>query len=183
MNSRHPALCAVLSPRGRNGRERPGQAFPAGRACAPRRLPPLLTLICLLGAFLLAGCGKKGFPQPQDVSQMFSWKEVDAKAVGDCLAFTGALEGEYRNFDGIRLEISRLNGPEDCPGCPFVPQEVTELSAREAGFDRESGEIAFSYCPQRALAYRWRLAAVSLHTRLPHAAMPDRLLVVTPWKH
>ncbi|MDR2573759.1 MAG: hypothetical protein LBC94_05355 [Desulfovibrio sp.] len=155
----------------------------------PRAFSPLQTRrillfagFSLLLALLPAGCGKKGFPQPQDTSQKFSWKEVDAKAVGDCLAFTGSFEGEYRNFDGIRLEISRLNGPEDCPGCPFIPQEVTELSAREAGFDRKNGAIAFSYCPQRASAYRWRLAAISVFTRLPHADMTDRLLVLKSWK-
>ena len=100
--------------------------------------------------------------------------------MGNCLAFTGSFEGEYRNFDGIRLEISRLNGPEDCPGCPFVPQEITELSVTDTGFDRKNGTIAFSYCPQKAAAYRWRLAGISVFNRLPHATMVDRLLVVKP---
>lgn len=136
-----------------------------------------LGLLCLLET---AGCGKTGYPQPQDESRSFRWKESDAKAVGDCLAFTGSFEGQYQNFDGIRLEIARLNGPEDCPGCPFVPQEVTELSPGEAGFDRQNGTIAFSYCPQKAKAYRWRMAAISIFNRLPHATMTDRLIVVRP---
>ena len=134
-----------------------------------------LGLLCLL---LLAGCGKTGFPQPQDPSKSFHWTEVEAKIVGNCSAFTGSFEGEYRNFDGIRLEIARLNGPEDCPGCPFVPQEVAELSPNDAGFDRKAGAIAFSYCPQKAAAYRWRLAGISIFNRLPHTTMSDRLLVV-----
>lgn len=140
----------------------------------------LLAAVCLLSLFLLAGCGKKGFPQPQDTSKSFTWKEVNAKAVGNCLAFTGSFDGAFKNFDGIRLEIARLNGPEDCPGCPFVPQEITEISVRDTGFDRKNGTIAFSYCPQKAAAYRWRLAAISVFNRLPHATMVDRLLVVKP---
>lgn len=144
------------------------------------RLALLLTILCVLASLLCAACGKTGYPQPQDRSKSFQWKEVTAKAVGDCLAFTGTFEGEYRNFDGLRLELARLDGPEDCPGCPFVPQEITELSPRESGFDRKNGSVAFSYCPQKAPAYRWRLAAISVFNRLPHATMIDRLLVVTP---
>lgn len=137
-------------------------------------LLPLLAIFCLL---LPAGCGKKGFPQPQDTSKNFHWQNVEARLVGNCLAFTGTFEGEYRNFDGLRLEIARLNGVEDCPGCPFVPQEVVEFSPKDAGFDRKTGAIAFSYCPQKAAAYRWRLAGISIFNRLPHATMTDRLLV------
>ena len=134
--------------------------------------------LCLLSLLALSGCGKKGFPQPQDPSKNFSWKEVDAKIVGNCLAFTGSFEGAHRNFDGIRLEIARLNGPEDCPGCPFVAQEVHEFSPAEAGFNPKDGTIAFSYCPRKSKAYRWKLAAMSIFNRLPHAVMVERLLVV-----
>lgn len=142
-----------------------------------------IVLALLLLCFVIAGiqgCGKKGFPQPQDASKSFTWKEVEAKAVGNCLAFTGSFEGAYENFDGIRLEIAPLNGPDDCPGCPFVPKEVTEISPRDAGFDRKTGTVAFSYCPQKGNAYRWRLAGISIFNRLPHAVMIDRLIVVSP---
>ena len=137
----------------------------------------VLATLCLFSAFLLAACGKTGYPLPPDSSRNFTWEKVEAKAVGNCLAFTGSFEGQYQNFDGIRLELSRINGPDDCPGCPFVPQEVTEISPRDAGFNRQKGTIAFSYCPQKAPAYRWRLAAISIFNRLPHATMTDRLLV------
>lgn len=140
--------------------------------------PVLPALLCLLCLFLQAGCGKTGYPKPQDPSRSFRWQEVDAKVVGNCLAFTGSFEGAFQNVDGIRLEIARLDGPEDCPGCPFVPQEVAELSPRDAGFDSNTGAIAFSYCPRKAAAYRWRLAGISIFNRLPHATMVDRLLVV-----
>ena len=134
--------------------------------------------LCLLPLLALSACGKKGFPQPQDPSKNFSWKEVNATAVGNCLAFTGSFEGEYKHLDGIRLEVARLNGPEDCPGCPFVAQEVHEFSPAEAGFNPKDGTIAFSYCPRKSKAYRWKIAAMSIFNRLPHAVMVERLLVV-----
>lgn len=137
--------------------------------------------LALASALLFsAGCGKSGMPQPQDSSKNFTWETVDAEPAGKCLAFSGKLGGAYRYFDGIRLEIDALSGPEDCPGCPFVPSEVTELSPGEAGFNPKDGTIAFSYCPQPGKAYRWRLAGISVFNRLPHASMTDRLLVVTP---
>ena len=149
----------------------------ATRDIQPLRLAFIagLSLLCL---FLLASCGKKGFPQPHDTSKNFQWKETEAKVVGNCLAFTGSFEGEYQNFDGIRLEIARLSGPDDCPGCPFVSQEIMDLSPKDAGFDSNAGTIAFSYCPQKAAAYRWRLVGINIFNRLPHATMNDRLLVV-----
>ena len=134
--------------------------------------------VCSLG--LLHGCGKTGMPVPRDQSKNFAWDEVDAKMVGACIAFTGNFKGAYENFDGIRLELDAIAGPDDCPGCPFVPDEVTEISPKEAGFNIEDGSVAFSYCPRKAEAYRWRLAGISIYNRLPHATMIDRMLVAAP---
>lgn len=140
--------------------------------------------IAVLSAFLLVlsllnGCGKAGMPVPRDESRSFAWESTEASMAGRCIAFTGKLSGAYRYFDGVRLEIATLNGPEDCPGCPFVPGEVTELSIRDVGFDSRDGSIAFSYCPQTANAYRWRLAAISVFSRMPHATMTDRFLIAS----
>lgn len=141
-----------------------------------------MSLLCIGLALLLApgGCGKGGMPQPVDTSRNFSWKEVDAAPAGGCLAFTGSFEGAYENFAGLRVEIAALAGPEDCPGCPFVPDKVVEISAAMAGFDPQKGSIGFSYCPRKSPAYRWRLAGINKYSRLPHADMTDRLLVVEP---
>jgi len=143
---------------------------------------PFLLVCGLLGMlfFGVSGCGKKGFPEPKDASRSFFWKEINAKLVGNCLAFTGSFEGAYENFDGIRLEVAPLQDLDDCPGCPFVPKEVSELSPRETGFNRKDGSVAFSYCPQPGNAYRWRLAGISRFNRLPHATMSDRILMVNP---
>lgn len=147
-------------------------------ALKPAALCLVLALVLPL-ALASAGCGRSGMPQPADKSKSFAWQEVSAKAAGDCLAFTGILSGAYEYFDGIRLEIAGISGPDDCPGCPFAPDEITELSAKDAGFNRADGSVGFSYCPRKANAYRWRMAGISRYNRLPHATMTDRLLIVT----
>lgn len=137
-----------------------------------------LIALVLLAAYFLSGCGKSGYPLPRDESRSFAWQEVEAKPAGRCVAFTGSLSGAYQYLDGVRLELAPVNGPEDCPGCPFVPEEVTELTVRDVAFNRQDGTMAFSYCPTPAKAYRWRLAGISVFNRLPHATMTDRLLVM-----
>lgn len=132
---------------------------------------------CLVLLYSLAGCGKAGMPVPKGESRSFAWESTEAAMAGRCIAFRAQLSGAYRYFDGVRLEIATLQGPEDCPGCPFVPTEVTELSTRDVGFNPNDGSIGFSYCPQTANAYRWRLAAISVFNRMPHATMTDRFLV------
>lgn len=138
------------------------------------------TAAAFLGAVLIlsaAACGKSGYPQPADGSKSFAWEAVDAKMAGPCIAFTATLSGQHRYFDGVRLELEGLSGPDDCPGCPFVPGEVTEFSAKDAGYNPDTGNIAFTYCPRPAQAYRWRLAGISVYSRLPHAVMNDRMLI------
>lgn len=141
-------------------------------------LSVLLVAACLVTVYLLGGCGKTGYPVPPENSRAFVWKEVNAKMAGRCIAFSGSLEGAYENFDGVRVELDILSGPEDCPGCPFTAEETAEISPSKAGFSRATGTVGFSYCPQKAPAYRWRLAGISRYSRMPHATMNDRLLVV-----
>ena len=136
--------------------------------------------LCLI--IMLHGCGKSGPPVPPDKSRTFVWKENNAEAAGTCIAFTGSFSGAYRHFNGIRLELQALKSINDCPGCPFTPDEVVELSPRETGFNPDDGSVAFSYCPRKpAPVYRWRMAGISEYSRMPHAVMVgDRLLVITP---
>jgi hypothetical protein len=127
----------------------------------------VLCLILCLPA--LTACGKKGPPEPRDSSKTFRWAEVNADMNGPCLGFSGSLEGAYGNLDSVRMELAPVNGPEDCPGCPFVPRETALFSPSEADFNPGTGELAFAYCPAPAMAYRWRLIGISIYTSLPHA--------------
>ena len=160
-------LCAANCP---PPRAVPGTVLPL--ANGKTRLASFFLLCCLL---LVSACGKKGPPEPRDSSKTFRWAEVNADMAGPCLGFSGSLEGAYGNLDGIRIELSPVNGPEDCPGCPFVPREIALFSPSDAGFDPRSGEIAFTYCPVPAMAYRWRLIGMSIYTSLPHAVSPVKM--------
>ena len=122
----------------------------------------------LLALVLLPGCGKKDMPVPNDPARNFSWEQVDASKSGNCLALSGKFTGAYENLDSLRLELAPVSGPEDCPGCPFVPKEILYFSRSEAGFNQDTGAIGFSYCPKPAAAYRWRLTGISIFNRLPH---------------
>ncbi len=141
-----------------------------------RAATPLLLLFCL---FLASACGKEGLPQPQDASRTFSWEEVNAKPTGNCLTFTGKLTGAYDHFNGIRLETAPVNGPDDCPGCPFVPKEIVAFTPAQSGFNPDTGEIVLAYCPQPALSHRWRIIGVDVYNSLPHAVSTVRLTVMT----
>lgn len=136
----------------------------------------------LCAAVLFSACGKTGNPAPPDKSRFFAWEETNAEPAGQCIAFTGSFSGAYKHFNGIRLELQSLTSLEDCPGCPFTPDEVAELSPRETGFNPDTGTVAFSYCPRKpAPVYRWSMAGMSKYSRMPHAIMVgDRLLVLEP---
>jgi hypothetical protein len=136
-----------------------------------------LLLCCLLAP---TACGKKDPPEPRDSSKTFRWTAVNAEITGPCLGFSGALEGAHGNLNSVRLELAAVNGPEDCPGCPFVPREITQFSPSEAGFDPAGGEVAFAYCPAPAMAYRWRLIGINIYTSLPHAVSPVKMTANMP---
>ena len=147
------------------------------------RLAPLAVLCALaLCAAAMGGCGKTGSPVPPDKLRTFSWQESNAEPAGKCIAFTGAFSGAYKHFNGIRLELQALRNLEDCPGCPFTPDETVELSPKDAGFNPNDGSVAFSYCPRRsAPVYRWSMAGINEYISMQHAAMlTDRLLVLEP---
>ena len=141
--------------------------------------------LCLLPLCLIAvlnACGKTGNPTPPHSARSFTWAASNAEGVGACIDFTGSFSGAHRHFNGIRLELQALTGINDCPGCPFTPNEVVELSPKDAGFNLDDGSVAFSYCPRKsAPVYRWRMVGISEYNRMPHAVMvSDRLLVITP---
>ena len=113
--------------------------------CTRSALPHLAALF-LFRVLVTVACGKKGDPEPRDPSKSFSWAETSATMAGKCLAFTGKLQGAYGNLDEVRLELSAVGGPDDCPGCPFVPREVYTYSPQDVGFSARDGSIGFSYC-------------------------------------
>lgn len=145
---------------------------------------PTVFCFLLLGLciFVLAatGCGKKGDPEPKDPQKAFAWKEVSMSSVNYCLNFSGTLDGAYGNLDYIRLDLAAVDGPEDCPGCPFVPGETHTMSPEQVQFNSKAGTVNFTYCPLRAQAYRWQVSGVNVYRSLPHAVTQEGLLVLMP---
>ena len=142
------------------------------------RALPGRVLVLFIFCLMTLSCGKPGMPVPKDPSRNFTWKDIIAAPVNNCISFSGTIEGAYRNLEGVRLELAPVNGPEDCPGCPFVPKEILDFTRNEVGLNMETGEFGFSYCPGKAKAYRWRLAGVNSYNRLPHALTSVQLLLM-----
>ena len=135
--------------------------------------------IALLGVAILAtGCGKTGMPKPKDGSESFEITSTEATPSKNCLTISGLVTGAFRNLDALRLEVSAINGPEDCPGCPFVPSEVEQLSRKDINLNLEDGSFGFTYCPQKAPAYRWRVAGISKYNTIPNSVTFDKMVIM-----
>ncbi len=96
------------------------------------------------------------------------------------LILQGAISGNINNVESIRLDLAPVNGPEDCPGCPFNPREYAEFSAADIQLDTQSGRFAFSHCPGiSALSYRWRLVGKNAYSGLPYVLTNPRMTVMS----
>ncbi len=144
--------------------------------------PHIRTMCCcvFLFALALAGCGKMGDPKPVKSPEMFDFAASSASGTeNNCLIVQGTVNGKIANVETLVLELSPVNGPEDCPGCPFNPREYAEFSASDAQLDDESGRFAFSYCPVTpAPMYRWRLTGKNVYHGLPYVLTNPRVTVM-----
>lgn len=144
---------------------------------------PLLPLLLMLGlalALTLAGCGKKGMPQPKDKAELFSWKSASATGTSNnCLAVQGELQGNVSNVEAIFLELQTMDSAESCPGCPFTPNETTSYAPQVTGGADSKARLSITYCPQRkASVYRWRLVGRSVYAVFPHELSPVQTVVM-----
>ncbi len=140
-----------------------------------------IAICCLFFALALitAGCGKIGNPRPVKSQETFDFSSFSASGAGNCLVIQGAVSGNAANLEYLGLELSPVNGPEDCPGCPFNPREYAEFGASDAQLDAQSGRFAFSYCPDiSAPTYRWRLVGKNVYHGLPYVLTNPRLVVM-----
>ncbi|UZP68299.1 hypothetical protein N1030_04785 [Desulfovibrio mangrovi] len=129
-------------------------------------------LVALLAATpLIAGCGKKGWPQPRNTNDTFKWIRASAAPANEeCIRFEAELNGNLRNIEYIALELQTAGSAEDCPTCPFNPNERMEYLPEELGITSQQGAFSRLYCPKRkSSAYRWRFVGVNVHGTLEHA--------------
>ncbi len=135
----------------------------------------LLLLLAALALSLLAGCGKRGWPQPKNKDGAFKWQRAMAQPEGGCLRIDAALEGNLRNVDYIALELQTAGDADDCPTCPFAPNERAEFAPEQLGISATNGAFRLLHCPARpSSAYRWRLIGVNVRTGLEHAVSSVR---------
>lgn len=134
----------------------------------------LLTAALVVALLLAAGCGKKGAPEPDYSSQLFSWRNVFATLSDDgCISVSGSVGGEAQNLAFMALEMEPLDA--SCAGCPFVPQETHRVNAADAWESPDGQTFRFAYCPAtRSDAYRWRLVGRSVFASLPAVTTPVR---------
>ncbi len=102
-----------------------------------KKILPLFVLCLFLAA--LPACGIKGDPKPRQSSRSFVWQEVGITPAGSCLDVNAVMSGVYGNLSGVMLELSGVNGPEDCPGCPFLPSETYTVDNFERLFNQQNG--------------------------------------------
>ena len=133
--------------------------------------------LCL--ALPLHGCGKTGDPKPRKSSRSFVWQQVDITPAGRCLEVNAVMSGVYTNLSSVILELDGVSGPEDCPGCPFLPSENYTSDKLSDIFNPNTGTLKFSYCPrQEADAYRARLVGTNIYDTTRHAVSMERMVVM-----
>lgn len=138
----------------------------------------LLAASCLV---FIGGCGKSGMPVPKKTQDMFAITEPGIAVIGNCFAARGTVTGAIANVDTVMIEIAPILSYDDCPGCPFVPQEYSEFSASGIQLDQETGQFMLSFCPTvSAPMYRWRLVGKNVFLGLPHATTTPQVVVVHP---
>ena len=136
----------------------------------------LTILLTLLAASLVIACGKKELPVPQDARNLFAWKaakgetfvSVENGTPRNCLSVTADLTGSARHVARYLLEVEPRTA-DICPGCPFMPEEIVEVTPESIISAGDVTRMTFAYCPRNSTDnYRWRLAAHSTFASVPY---------------
>lgn len=133
----------------------------------PRFRPAAALLLGLICIGLLAGCGKKAWPEPSAPEDVFSFTDVAGTSTGECTVITSRLAGNWRNLSAVYLQLSW----DDCTDCPFKPLTTREFVPGgencEVGPD---GRLRITACEMDpGVAYRWRLIGKNVHPTLGDA--------------
>jgi hypothetical protein len=137
-------------------------------------------LWCILGFMVLglplAGCGKKVWPKPVAREDVFSWGEIGARRVRDCLIADARLTGGWGSLDHVELQAEPVGPGHDCPDCPFVPRTVVDLRESSPMFGQDGPSLKIQYCGLPDADLRFRLVAYNRFTTIPPEFSPVRTL-------
>ena len=137
-----------------------------------------LAFLVLVGA--LSACGVAGQPKPRRAAQDFTLHNVLAVQAGSCMVAHGTAQGVIANVDRIDMELAPIQGPEDCPGCPFNALEHETFTPADANLNMETGVFLITYCPVlKADSYRWRLVGRNVYPGLPYVVTAPQILVMS----
>jgi hypothetical protein len=130
----------------------------------PRLAPVALVMLAALVALtLLAGCGKKAWPEPSAPEDAFSFVRTQGRLSSGCLMIETRVAGAWRNLSAVHLELAW----DDCEGCPFRVMETREFVPGDAFSTIVEGRLALTACGlDPAKSYRWRLRGKSIHKTL-----------------
>lgn len=128
----------------------------------------MLIIMVFVTCLVMAGCGLKGDPIPDNAQDEFAFGELSAEmAMDGVLTFNGKMTGASQNLEYLVLEIQPVDG-ELCLGCPFLAQEQQRFDSRDIWSDPSGGSFSFVFTPvYPAETYRWRLLARNVYAGLP----------------
>ncbi len=120
-------------------------------------------LTCL--SILLIACGKKGLPEPDLIEDLFTWQNISAASIENCISVSGQLQGNVENVMSVNMEVQGLT--EACVDCSFVA-EMNEVYEPQEIFDNKSNVFQLNYCPTREYdEYRLRIVGNNKVLGLP----------------
>ncbi len=102
----------------------------------------LTALLCL---FLVTGCGKKMWPKPVAAQETFTWQKTVVCLFENCLRLETQLAGNANNLDHLVVQLEY----DQCPSCPFQPQEEQIFFLSAPGLKKEKDRIVLTCCPNQ----------------------------------
>jgi hypothetical protein len=132
---------------------------------APNKYRLFVSSVLLFLLFWTTGCGLKLWPEPRAEEDRFAWEEVSLSARESCLEIRATLTGAYGNL--VRVELELAPSEEDCPSCPFQPQQTFAFEMDDPEITRTESSLTLLYCQlSESAGFRWRIVGYNVHASL-----------------
>jgi hypothetical protein len=122
-----------------------------------------------------AGCGLKLWPEPRAEEDRFAWEDIAFTSRETCLEIRAGLTGAYGNL--VRVELELAPSDEDCPSCPFQPQQTLAFEMDDPEITRTGSSLTLLYCQlSESTGFRWRIVGYNVHSSLQ--PVPSKVMYV-----
>lgn len=123
----------------------------------------LKTILVLMLVFVIFGCGKKVWPEPDAEEEKFAISITSHEMHDDCLEITAEISGNHKNLSTITLELEALDEP--CPACPFLVSKSVVLPPGSPEVKRVENMLTITHCGLDPDSYyRVRLKARNIYS-------------------